>query len=188
VLFASTPQKEKFMGTSLNLDMQLAFGEVVNVIPIRSRGVTRIEIEIPTEFHVPATQLLYGKPAVILPLWDTAQRSAYGVTTLGKLLHPAAKDARAERASDNGAAMFQNPRRDHDYVAHAGRLCRDDRAFWRVLANEGHCAVGNESEAAAVLCMLLGISSRRELQTNVDAQKLFTNLVASAKTGTPEAA
>lgn len=47
---------------------RVAFGSVVNVRPIASRAVTRIEIEIPIEAHIEATSLLYGKDVLIVPV------------------------------------------------------------------------------------------------------------------------
>lgn len=56
-----------------------------------------------------------------------------------------------------------------------------DQAFWRFLdangqANEDGSAIGNKDNAASVVRLLCGITSRRELATNDKAAEIFRRL------------
>lgn len=48
--------------------VRCAYGEVVNVRPVHSREVTRVEVELPIEAHVALTQMAYGKSSLVLPM------------------------------------------------------------------------------------------------------------------------
>lgn len=69
----------------------LIYGEVVTVKPIPTRQVTQIVIEIPEEFHIQATQLLFKRNAFILPCAEKSPLAgvSFGVTTLGAAMSPA---------------------------------------------------------------------------------------------------
>lgn len=53
------------MANEQTVGQELVFGEVTTVRPVPSRGVTQIVIEIPSEAHIKATQLLFGRNAFI---------------------------------------------------------------------------------------------------------------------------
>lgn len=58
---------------------QAVYGAVADVRSYPSLGVTRITIEIPVEHHVPATELLYGKRALVTLAPATLAKLPYGV-------------------------------------------------------------------------------------------------------------
>lgn len=171
--------------TSFNPEFDLAHGEVVNVQQIRSRGVTRIEIEVPIESHVKATNLLFGKNALVIPVWERSGRQvAFGVAKLSQFLSetPANDDASTPQLGGvpaTGSGFTGSPlRAARDYVKYAGALCRDNRAFWAYLSGETGATIACESDAANCLRALLGIGSRAELATNHAAQQQLDDLVA----------
>lgn len=160
---------------SLNLDIELAFGEVVDVKSIPSRQVTRIIIEIPTEHHVKATNLLFGKGALVIPAWRAEMAPPYGVTKLAAFMRPSPHASNAERLSHGcfGQLSSNHP----EYVKKAGALCRDNQAFWDLLSEKTGATIRSEEDAADTLRAYLGISTRAELATNARAQTLFKTLI-----------
>jgi hypothetical protein len=166
------------MTDSINTALPVAYGEVVNVQQIRSRGVTRIEIEIPIEFHVPATALLFGKGALV-HAWEAGlNRVPYGVTTLGAFTKQQSQPRSGEPT--HSRTGFGSVNRSKDYVQIAGIVCRNDPDFWAVLARHTHTTINNETDAANALRSLLSIAHRSELSSNVRAQKMFDELQAES--------
>lgn len=170
--------------TQLSDTMNIAFGEVVNVKTIPSRGVTRIEIEIPSEYHVAATELLFGKPAFIFPVASKPAAlpsgARYGIVPFAKGMSMAQRSATPAEANPTGTAMFGGSRGGSTYVAQAGQVCREDTSVWRVLSERTGMPVTNESQATLALRTALGISSRAELADNSGAQALFRDLLSEA--------
>lgn len=80
-------------GGPLNEQTALIYGEVTTVKPIPTRQVTQIIIEIPEEFHIQATQLLFKRNAFILPCAEKTPLAGatFGVTTLGAAMNPKAR-------------------------------------------------------------------------------------------------
>lgn len=173
---------------AFNMDFDLAFGEVVNVQQIRSRGVTRIEIEIPTESHVKATSLLFGKGALVIPWWNPeANVGPYGVRKLSHFFN-AGSDAPGEFQRDIGAVRRTSGfgatpyKKTCDYVQLAGITCRDDKDFWVVLGDITGTNVECENDAVEALKSVLGIASRTELSHNQMSQIAFDDLLKMRKT------
>lgn len=169
--------------SQLSETMTIAFGDVVNVESIPSRGVTRVEIEIPIEYHVEATELLFGKPAFIFPVASKPAAlpngSAYGVLPFDRALAMVQRSPTpAEPAS---GAMFGGKRPSTNYVSLAGQVCRDNEAFWQVLRERTEMPVTNEAQAALALRAALNIGSRAELAENARAQAVFDELLIQSK-------
>lgn len=82
------------------------FGEVVTVRPVPTRGVTQIVIEIPEEFHVAATQMLFRQSAYVFP--GAANTSApYGVKVLKEgewIQGEGAPDNRSKNKNNSGTS------------------------------------------------------------------------------------
>lgn len=61
----------------------MVFGEVVTVKPIPTRAVTQIVIEIPEEYHIQATTMLFRKNAFVFACAD-GTNMPFGVAKLGE--------------------------------------------------------------------------------------------------------
>lgn len=168
----------------LTESLKVAVGEVVNVKSIPSRGVTRIEIEVPLEAHVGATELLFGKPALVMAIagkaGDLAAGSHYGVMPFNRALDMTRQSPATPTVAAGAAGMFGGARRSIDYVGMAARACREGGGFWRVLENATGMPVASEAQAIVALRSTLGIESRSELATNNEACARLTSLMASA--------
>lgn len=169
----------------LSETMNIAFGEVVNVKTIPSRGVTRIEIEVPNEFHVAATELLFGKPAFIFPVAskpaELPSGSCYGVLPFARAMEMTQPGGSQAKPAHPSVGMFGGTQRQTPFVALAGQVCREDTGFWRVLADKTGMPVTNETQATVALRVALGIQSRSELAENTVAQGRFQELMAEAR-------
>lgn len=106
------------MSTSDNeISAMVAFGRVVNVRTIPSRQTTQIVIEVPEEFHVQATSMLYNKDAFVLAA-NPVGNVAYGVVPLGAMTggetppaenHAPAQGLRSEPVRAGGLRHNVNP-------------------------------------------------------------------------------
>lgn len=170
-------------------DFDLAYGHVTNVKSIPSRGVTRIEIEVPTEHHVALTALLHSRGALVFPMWERNGQPPipYGVTTLSKLVgpqprqnavRPEARHAEVQQAPSGVSGFSSTPRRGRDFVRECALRCKE-KDFWEFLSRETSEPVNNEDTAIAELRELLGIGSRSELRDNVRAQRAYDELIAT---------
>ena len=136
---------------------EMVYGEVVNVRTVPSRGVTQVVIEIPSEFHISVTTLLFGKNAFVFPGGDQGN-IPYGVATLeGQDIIP----------TEPQLAKSQKPSTQSlDIVKWLGIRCREGN-FQRFL--------GVKSDEAAVnkvrdICM---VDSRADIPLNDEARELF---------------
>lgn len=166
------------MSTEINGNLELAYGEVVNVRNIPSRGVTRIEIEIPIDFHVPATAMLFNKRAIVLPWQLDGIRVTYGIHKLSDFYaKPPAETTSTRSRSMFGTASPKN------YVGLAHSLCREP-GFWKILEQATASPVENEAAAAHALRAYLQITSRAELSINRQAQHEMESLQGQFRAAT----
>lgn len=166
---------------NINEKLKMAYGQVVNIRPIPSRGVTRIEIEIPDEAHVAVTTLLYGQDAVVIP-WTDMKRPAipYGLRQMSAFLSPAATDSAAP-ASPPASGFGPAPHRAaHDYVKLAATSCKDP-AFWKMLSRRLGVEINSEEQAADALRMTLDIRSRADLASDRVAQTEFESMLKESR-------
>lgn len=59
--------------------MKALLGPVTNIRPVKSQGVTRIEIEVPIEAHVPVTEFMFNKTVLVTLAPPSLQDQAYGL-------------------------------------------------------------------------------------------------------------
>jgi hypothetical protein len=160
---------------------------VAVVRPAPSRGVTILTLELPLEFHVAATSLLFGRDVLVLP------SNLPATTPLGPL--PDALDAAGgERAPEPAAQpRATEPARQSGQTTNPSSAAprrpaltrRDDSvvpAQWLGI----HCAeskfqdwlqVHNEAQAIERVREMCEVASRRELATNPQARHLFLTLI-----------
>lgn len=190
---------------AIDMNAKVAFGEVVDVQQVRSRGVTRIVIEVPSEAHVTVTTLLFGKNAIVIPFYSSEEIAAknipgiYGVRTLGSFsvnANPPAviENGRPVQATRSGPpapppptarsvakSMLGEPRmageppEPRNYAANAAMLCGQP-AFWQFLMAKCDHPVANEVDAAVALRAALGIETRRVLNQDPEAAQRFVRL------------
>lgn len=88
---------------------KIIHGHVVNVRLIAGRGVTRVELEIPSEAHVPATALVHDQD-VIIALANFSTPLPYGVLEAGpdglRSLNTSARRP-GQQAQQSGSAQRQ---------------------------------------------------------------------------------
>lgn len=182
--------------SEINMNFDLAFGQVVNVRPIPSRGVTRIEIEVPSEYHVQATNLLFNRDALIVPSWwaKGANVGPYRITKLGEFAGAGddqgqhrtatvAQTTQTESTQTEQRATGFGSMQPQDYVKKAAILCADPD-FIETLSIESGVKINSPEDAADCLRMLLNVDSRAELRTDQAARKKFDALVLQTRTRT----
>ncbi len=145
---------------------------VAIVRPAPSRGVTILTLELPLDFHVDATTLLFGRDVLIAP------SSLPPSVPLGPLApnddsverrEPAARGAgddsqpRAQRAPGSGLV----PKGDDVQPARWLGIHCAEADF------QGWLEVHNEGQAVARVRELCEVESRREIATNPRAKQLF---------------
>lgn len=155
--------------------VRVAHGNVVNVRPIHSRGVTRIEIELPIESHIEATSLLYGKDVLIMGV-KLGAGAAYGITD-GTL--PGAGTDSTAGGSSEGRATQSTPSapgpsrgglHKHedtlDIVRWLGVRCASaDFQDW--------LQVRNEAAAVEQVRLTCGVQSRADIPKSPAARRAF---------------
>jgi hypothetical protein len=118
-------------GGPLDEQTALIYGEVVTVKPIPTRQVTQIVIEIPEEFHIQATQLLFKRNAFILPCAEKTPLAGatFGVTTLGAAMNPPpAPEPQPERPKLNIPQWLAIKGQDHNFQQFLGATDAEDAA------------------------------------------------------------
>ncbi len=143
-------------------DLKAAYGVVARVIDVPSSGVSYLRIEIPVEHHAEATQAFYGK-RVLVTLADL--EIPYGIVTTYETqpiqpVHPAQADKPKMRPLCHSAVMLCNGEGFQGYVA--GLLMRESV---------------DAAAAADYLRQVCGIGSRRELDEDAEASRLFRRLM-----------
>jgi hypothetical protein len=172
--------------------IRAAFGNVVNVKSIPSRGVTRIEIELPIESHVEATQLLFGRDVLImmakLPvgtpygIHDSAARSAPSKPEMTEALPAKAHTGRPSNIANpaSSTAAQATPLRSGGVNSMLGRRTAPslDPARWlgikcseRVF--QDWLGVTSSDEAAEMTRGMCGVRSRSEIAASPEALGLF---------------
>ena len=138
----------------------MIYGEVVTVKPIPTRQVTQIIVEIPTEHHIAATQMLFGRNAFIMPCADKMPIPGvpYGVTTLGKVLNPP--------EPENDAGLPSPSSRSINVTQWLAVRSKDPN--FQAFLN-----VANESEAAVKVRTICNVASRGEIAHDATAYEIF---------------
>lgn len=179
---------------------RVAFGSVVNVRPISSRAVTRIEIEIPIEAHIEATSLLYGKDVLIVPMtlpptvpYGMADGAIPDVAEPGAAAHAASPEAPVSASSERtsaaspfsalaggkGRSSTTTPRASGTRSPMLGR--REDAIdivrWLGIRCNDkdfrGWLGVSDEAAAAHRVRELCGVTSRKEISGSLPARRAF---------------
>lgn len=83
--------------------VRVAHGNVVNIKSIPTRGVTRIEIELPIEAHVEATRLLFGQDVLVMAS-SMPSGTPYGIVSSGTTPVAEAGEDAPSTSADSGAA------------------------------------------------------------------------------------
>lgn len=150
---------------------RVAHGNVTNVKPIPTRGVTRIEIELPIEAHVEATSLLFGKDVLIV---CAKLEAPYGITdgSVPKTEPPQPKIGLAGTAPRPIAAA---PAQRMGLARHEDSI---DVVRWlgvRCSAEDfqNFLAVRNEAAAVAKVREVCGVESRAHIPGNPAARRAF---------------
>lgn len=166
-----------------NDKVRVAFGSVVNVKAIPTREVTRIEIEVPIEFHAELTRLLFGRDALVLPS-NLPENVNYGVMDSPEATAPDSSQPGCEQ----GAPVHSRPVRTSsafgrlagrapggtvqrganglDIVKWLGMRCADAsfQEFLRASSSE---------EAVQTVRDICGVSSRAQIPEDATARSLF---------------
>ncbi len=152
-----------------DIQTMVAFGQVVTVRPIPTRQVTQIVIEIPDNYHVAATAMLFGKNAFVL----TANPKAsipFGVVPLDKMNDTdGATEASANNAADKSSRVgFRQGGLNVsvDPVRWLGMQCQSAMFMNWIGAKDAQ-------EAAAAARKVCGVESRAEISKNPAALERF---------------
>lgn len=136
---------------------EVLFGQVVTVRPVPTRGVTQVVIEIPSEFHIKATQLLFDQNALVFAS-DESIQMPYGIAQLAGGEIVPAQPAQPKRVQSQGSAF--------DVTRWLALRCKEGE-FWQFL--------GCTSEAAAIdrVRQICEVDSRADIAQNDRAMSLF---------------
>ena len=153
------------------ISAMVAFGRVVNIRTVPSRQVTQIVIEIPEEFHVQATSMLYNKDAFVLASSPTAN-VAYGIVPLDAMgqespVTPQA-DADEAPASRSAAAPVHSGGLRHNVNPTQWLAVQCSRAPFM-----DWLGVSSTSEAVDRVRSLCHVQSRKEISSNPAALQRF---------------
>lgn len=145
--------------------MRWLYAECINVKLIPSKGVTRIEIEVPEEFHVSVTQALCRRQVVVMPAPD--DKSPYGWRDAGR------DESGGEREPESPVAQLG------PLAKSAVLICQDTRfqAFAIEMCDTQPPASG-EAAAKAYILHECCIGSRKELDTNEAAGDTFRGMMS----------
>lgn len=155
--------------------VRVAFGNVVNVRTIASRQVTRIEIDLPIESHIEATQALFGKDVLVVPA--NLPAIDYGMTDgRGNACAKGSSSQPGRPMGQAGPAESPRPARSSlgavrsedtlDIVRWLGARCtEDDFQDW--------LGVRTEASAVAKVREICGVSSRADIPSDRVARETF---------------
>jgi hypothetical protein len=160
--------------------LRVAFGSVVNVKAIPTREVTRVEIELPIEFHAELTRLLFGRDALVLPsnlpdgvnygVMDSPETTASheqqqaGESTERQISRSPSAISRVAGRAPGGTVQRGAP--SLDIVRWLGMRCGESsfQAFLKASSREG---------AAQAVRDICGVVSRSEIPGNTTARSMF---------------
>jgi hypothetical protein len=146
---------------------EVVFGQVVNVRPVPTRGVTQVIIEVPSECHVKTTAMVFGKDAFLFSARPGLAKP-YGIYPLDKIDEPGP-------LPDGGTGrptQFKRNGVTHSVpvVQWLGVHCQNAR-FMNWLGVE------NASAAAQRVRELCGVDSRSKIPGNPEAEgKFFSHI------------
>lgn len=146
-----------------NVDVVAVHGRVSGVRALPSRGVSIISVEVPEEAHVEVTQILYGRDVIVIPV-VLGTTTPYGVSDGQGSVHT--PNPRAKTASPHGLSSLIRLPAPLNLVKWVGARCSED-------AFQDFLGVRNEAQAADSVRRTCGIETRKELETNAQAKRIF---------------
>lgn len=160
-----------------NDKVRVAFGSVVNVKAIPTREVTRIEIEVPIEFHAELTRLLFGRDALVLPSNlpanvnygvmdspDTPVGHEPGSTSPSRSEQSPSAFRRLAGRAPGGTVQRGAP--TLDIVKWLGMRCMDS-------SFQAFLGASSSEDAAQTVRDICGVASRSEIPGDSTARSLF---------------
>ena len=145
--------------------MRWLYAECINVKLIPSKGVTRIEIEVPEEFHVSVTQALCRRQVVVMPAPD--DKSPYGWRDASQ------GEPEGEREPELPVVQLG------PLAKSAVLICQDPRFQAFAIENfEGQPPASGEAAAKAYILAECGITSRKDLDTEETAGETFRGMMS----------
>jgi hypothetical protein len=154
------------------IDTLAAFGRVVNIRTVPSRGVTQIVIELPDEFHVMATSMLYNKDAFIFAATPGA-KVVYGVSPLGSGLANAEQPATQEKP---GAEHTRTTTR-HGGLTHAVNPTQWLAVKCGTVQFMDWLQVSSTADAVDKVREMCGVESRKDIAGNPMAMNRFMDRI-----------
>lgn len=159
-------------------------GRVAGVKSLASRGISVISVEVPEDFHVEITQMVYGRDVLIMPVKMTAP-TPYGVTkgagqVCSSTVNPKAGTAAPSRVpkamqmsaalrrqgiTGTGGGMIRLPA-PMNITRWLGSKCNDEsfQEFLEVISAE---------QAAERVRELCGVESRKDIADDATARAAF---------------
>lgn len=147
------------------------FGTVTDVKSIRSLGVTRIMVEVPSEFHVEATSMMFNQDVFMLGAGQGMVRGKYGPLTVDKFLELMTVGAGETASSSTESKPYRTrgivrPEDDLQISKWLGAECGKLKFMqWIGAVNNSH--------AAQIVRDLCGVASRSEIAGNAQAREVF---------------
>lgn len=145
----------------------MVYGEVVTVKPIPTRAVTQIVIEIPEEYHIQATTMLFRKNAFVFACAD-GTNMPFGVAKLGE-------NGFQTQALPEKQTKRQNPIADQsiDIVKWLAFRCREGD-FQRFMECE------SEPQTIDKVREICQVESRADIPSNEAATEKFMEHIYTA--------
>jgi len=142
------------------------FGEVITVKPIPTRGVSQIIIEIPEEFHVKATEMLFRKNAFIFA-GDPNLTIPFGVVKLqGVDTEPLEQPAQAVRPTQSHRSGLYRKSDEIHVSKWLALRCKEDEF-------QNFLGCRNEAQAIDEVRTICEVESRADIQNSARAKDLF---------------
>lgn len=167
--------------SSETISTMVAFGRVVNIRTVPSRQVTQVVIEIPEEFHVQATSMLYNKDAFVLAASPTAN-VAYGVVPLDAMGQETPTASRAEAHGETAATRPAASTPSAMSVRSGGLSHNVNPTQWLAIQCSSvpfmdWLGVDNTSAAIDRVRVLCHVQSRKEIPSNPAAMQKFMSKI-----------
>lgn len=143
---------------------EVAFGQVVNIRIVPTRDVTQIVIEVPAEYHVALTTMLFGKNAMLFAASPKVQKP-YGIYPLDKIDEPSDNEEKQSISFKEGGLTHSI-----NITKWLGIQCQTVRFIQWIGAEDSNAAIAKVRE-------LCGVTSRSEIQNNRSARLNFMNKI-----------